>query len=251
MCLSFLIAHLDANNTAQKNLIHACIAAGVRRFAPSEWALASNSSVPPYANKDSVAAYLADLKQKDELGGLEYCLFQPSVFTDYFAHPYPLSPGLITWPFFLDFENRRAIVLDGGDQPIVLTTVSDVSEILALALDDPKPWPCVGGMRGCRTSINELLAIGKKVRGGDWSVEYVSSKDILADDLKTSWVPQLSHPVIPADQREAFSTQFVLDFFRAMLKGSWDVSDEFNQRHPEFKFVGVEEYLTKAWKGRA
>ena len=37
--LSFLIAHLDVGNVTQKNLIHACIEAGVKRFAPSEWAV--------------------------------------------------------------------------------------------------------------------------------------------------------------------------------------------------------------------
>lgn len=35
--LSFIVAHLDAGGVAQKNLIDACVAAGVRRFAPSEW----------------------------------------------------------------------------------------------------------------------------------------------------------------------------------------------------------------------
>lgn len=37
--LSFIVSHLDPEGTAQKNLIDASIAAGVRRFAPSEWAM--------------------------------------------------------------------------------------------------------------------------------------------------------------------------------------------------------------------
>jgi hypothetical protein len=37
--LSFIVAHLDPEGTAQKNLIDASVAAGVTRFAPSEWAL--------------------------------------------------------------------------------------------------------------------------------------------------------------------------------------------------------------------
>ncbi|KAF2833808.1 NAD(P)-binding protein [Ophiobolus disseminans] len=248
--LSFVIAHLDTQNTTQKNLIHACIAAGVRRFAPSEWALASKSGVPAYENKDAIAAYLSELKSKGELGELEYCLFQPSVFIDYFAHPYPLSPGLFTWPFFLDFENRRAMVLDEGTQPTVLTAVADVSEVLALALDNEGKWPEVGSIQGARTCINELLAIGKKVRPGEWSVEYVKSEDVERGELKTSWAPVFDHPVIPVEQRESFSTQFVLTFFQAMKSGAWDVGDEFNKRFPEYKFVGAEEYLSKAWEGK-
>ena len=37
--LSFVVVHLDPDGTAQKNLIDASIAAGVRRFAPSEWGM--------------------------------------------------------------------------------------------------------------------------------------------------------------------------------------------------------------------
>lgn len=250
VCLSFLVVHLDTDCVVQKNLIHASIAAGVKRFAPSEWGVKNGSGVPPYANKDEIARYLAELREKGELGDMEYCLFQPSIFLDYFAHPYPLSPELITWPFFVDFENRRAMVLDNGNQPIVLTAISDDSGILARALEDPEPWPAVGGIQGCRTTINELIAVGKKVRGGEWSIEQVHSEDIKKGELKTSWVPQLSHPVIPIADRAQFSKDFAIMFFQAILNGSWDVSDEFNRRYPDYKFQGLEEYLSKAWEGK-
>jgi hypothetical protein len=36
--LSFIVVHSDLNNEAQLNLIDAAVAAGVKRFAPSEWA---------------------------------------------------------------------------------------------------------------------------------------------------------------------------------------------------------------------
>jgi hypothetical protein len=36
--LSFIVAFEDAEGTIQKNLIDASVAAGVKRFAPSEWA---------------------------------------------------------------------------------------------------------------------------------------------------------------------------------------------------------------------
>jgi len=42
--LSFILPFADKDNVAQKNLIDACIKAGVRRFAPSEWALYVQSS---------------------------------------------------------------------------------------------------------------------------------------------------------------------------------------------------------------
>lgn len=248
VCLSFLIVHLDIDNVVQRNLIHACKAAGVRRFAPAEWGIRNNSGVPPYENKDFIANYLAELNRNDKV--LEYSLFQPSIFLDYFAHPHPLSPGLITWPFFIDFENRKAIVLDKGDQPIVLTAIADDSEILARALDDERPWPARGGIQGCKTSINELLALGKAIRGGEWSVEHVSGADIRKGVLNTNWVPQMSHPVIPSEDRAQWSKDFVIMFFMGILNGAWDVSGEWNERFPEYEFTGAEEYLRKAWEGK-
>jgi hypothetical protein len=37
--LSFVVVHLDTDNVSQKTLIDASIEAGVKRIAPSEWAL--------------------------------------------------------------------------------------------------------------------------------------------------------------------------------------------------------------------
>lgn len=250
VCLSFLVVHLDTDCLVQKNLIHACIAAGVKRFAPSEWGIKNGSDVPPYENKDTIAKYLEELKHNGQLGGMQYCLFQPGIFMDYFAHPCPLSPGLITWPFFVDFERRRAMVLDAGDQPLVVTAVADISGMLDRALGDGRAWPAVGGMQGARTSINELLALGRRLRGGEWSVEHVRGEDVEKGVLTASWVPIMSHPVIPQDDREAFSREFVIMFFKAILRGAWDVSNEWNERFPDYKFTGLGVYLERAWEDK-
>ena len=37
--LSFITAHMDPGSVAQKGLIDAAVRAGVKRFAPSEWAM--------------------------------------------------------------------------------------------------------------------------------------------------------------------------------------------------------------------
>lgn len=251
VCLSFIIPHFDTDNIGQKNLIHACIEVGVRRFAPSEWGMKSDSGIDSYASKDTVAEYLRTLDEQGKLGGLEYCLFQPSIFADYFAHPYPMATDLITWPFFIDMDNRRAIVLEeAGHIPIVLTSVHDDAQILNKALSDPRPWPKLGGIRGCRTTLAELLEVGKKIRGGNWTVENVKAEDILRNELKTSWVPSMTHPAIPEGVREQYSSKFICDFLGSAMRGKWDVSDEWNQRFPDYKFTSAEEYLTKVWEGR-
>ncbi|CAI6338336.1 unnamed protein product [Periconia digitata] len=251
VCLSFLLVSLDTNSTAQKNLIHACISAKVRRFSPSEWGVKNGSGMPPYANKELIASYLATLPETSgPAPTLEYCLFQPSIFMDYFGHPYPLSPGLPTWSFFIDLAARRAVILDHGDHPIVLTAVNDVSQILCLALSSTEPWPRVGGMRGALTTQNAILALGKKLRGGEWTVEYVRGEDIEKGVLTSEWVPRMTHHAIPEEKRDGFSRDFMVMMMQGVLRGSWEVGTEWNERFKEYEFMGLEEYLGKAFEGK-
>jgi hypothetical protein len=245
--LSFITVHLDIDCTAQKNLIHACIDAGVRRFAPSEWGIKNNSGFPIYANKDVIARYLAEINAEKQV--LEYCLFQPSMFMDYFAHPYAPSAQLITWPFFVDPQDRRAMVLDDGDQPFVLTTTADDAAIMTLAIEDPRPWPAIGGICGAVTCINEILALAQKIRGGKWTIERINSEDIKRGELKSSWVPITNHHVIPFEIRERFSRDLVITSFRGILNGTWNVSREWNERFPEYKFESLEIFMRRAWEG--
>lgn len=142
------------------------------------------------------------------------------------------------------------MILDSGSQPLVLTAISDISSIVALAIADPRPWPPVGGIVGTRTSLNELVALGKKLRGGEWKEETLSGEDIAKGIFKGSWVPTMSHPVIPVESREAFSKDFVIMFLEGIRRGAWDVSDEFNQRFPDFQFQSAEGYLSRAWEGK-
>ena len=43
--LSFIVVHSDVGNVSQRNLIDAAVQAGVKRFAPSEWA---SYAAPPH-----------------------------------------------------------------------------------------------------------------------------------------------------------------------------------------------------------
>jgi hypothetical protein len=66
----------------------------------------------------------------------------------------------------IDFNKRRALTLDGGgDDRITLTTVQDLANVVARAVECEGEWPVVGGIKGTEISIRELLAPGEKVRG--------------------------------------------------------------------------------------
>lgn len=96
---------------------------------------------------------------------MEYCIFQTGLFMDYFAHPYSQAKYLHTFPPLFDLENCRVIVTDDGSQPMVLTTINDVTKVIARAIDYTEPWPVVGGMVGTKTTTAELIRIGEKIRG--------------------------------------------------------------------------------------
>jgi len=69
----------------------------------------------------------------------------------------------------IDFQNRRAIVVEGHDAIMTYTTVKDVATIVARAVDLDVEWPVAGGISGNRVPISELLKIGEKVRGMSYS----------------------------------------------------------------------------------
>lgn len=67
---------------------------------------------------------------------------------------------------FFDFENRRAISIDDGDNDrMSFITVEDFTKVIVQAVEFDGEWPIIGGIRGTDISIGNLIALGEKVRG--------------------------------------------------------------------------------------
>ncbi|KAE8394149.1 hypothetical protein BDV23DRAFT_147960 [Aspergillus alliaceus] len=248
--LSFVSTVDDPASTAQKSLIDAAVEAGVKRFAPSEWATSSMEHLGWYAYKAEIRRYLQDLNKDKKV--LEYTLFQPGLFVNYFTHPHQSSRHVHSMEMTIDFANRRAILLDGGDDDyLTLTTVQDVANVVARAVDFEGEWPVVGGIRGTDVTIRQLVALGEKVRGGaPFKIERVKAQDLENGAWKTSWVPKLDHPSIPPEQVDVFSRVIVVGFLRAIAAKAYNISDEWNRLLPDYKFTQAEEFLTEAWHGK-
>ena len=93
-------------------------------------------------------------------------MFQPGLFLDYLASPYKTAKYINPLDTFIDFQNRRAIVVEGHEDAIMtMTTVQDIAGIVAQAVDYEGEWPKVGGIRGNRVTVSQILEIGEKVRG--------------------------------------------------------------------------------------
>ena len=96
---------------------------------------------------------------------IEYTLFQPGLFLNYFTHPHKSAEHVHSFETQFDFEKRRAIVPDRDDTIITLTTVQDLAKVVAKAVEYDSSWPVVGGVKGCDISIAELIHLGEEIRG--------------------------------------------------------------------------------------
>ncbi|KAJ0412961.1 NAD(P)-binding protein [Aspergillus carlsbadensis] len=246
--LSFVTEQEGAESPIQKRLIAAAVQAGVKRFAPSEWATATTQNLPWYAYKAEIRRYLAELNKDEKV--LEYTLFQPGLFSNYFTRPYKSSTHIHEIEGPIDFENRRAILVEDGDEGVITTTtVQDVAAVAARAIDYEGEWPVVSGIRGTSLPVRELVALGEKLRG-PFKIERVKASDFEAGTWETSWIPRVDHPSIPPEQVDVFSKLGVAGISLGISAGAFAVSDEWNRLLPDFEFTQLEPFLRGVWEGK-
>ncbi|KAL5041791.1 hypothetical protein BDW71DRAFT_217434 [Aspergillus fruticulosus] len=236
--LSFIVLTAAQAGLAQKNLIDACIKAGVKRFAPSEWATV----------KDEVHEYLKEVNRDKKV--LEHCLFQPGMFMNYLSFPYPSTKHLQIFGLQYGLQNRSAIVPADRDFPMTLTKVQDLAKVVAEAIDYEGQWPEKGGISGSRITNSELIELAESIKG-PFEIETVQAEAIEAGELNTSWVPLIELPSMPpgTDVR-AFSEAGISSVLTGALSGTWAVSDEWNKLLPDLKMTTVQEFLRDIWGGK-
>lgn len=169
---------------------------------------------------------------------------------DYLAFPYKTAKYLTPLNTMIDFQNRRAIVVDGhADNTIMtLTTVQDLAAVVARAVDHNGEWPVIGGISGNRVTVSQILNIGQKIRGHPFVVDTVKLGDLENGNLKTSWSLETRHPSFTGEQVEKALKTVLIGTLVSSVNGGWDVSDEFNQLLPDYKFTQIEVFLAKVWE---
>jgi hypothetical protein len=66
----------------------------------------------------------------------------------------------------IDFQKRRVLTLEGGNNDrVTLTTIQDLANVVARAVEYEGEWPVDGGIKGDELSIGQLIALGEKIRG--------------------------------------------------------------------------------------
>jgi hypothetical protein len=190
--------------------------------------------------------HFAQLPSIKPMQVLQYCLFQPGSFAHCFAHLRRTSPHFHSMQLLVEFDNRRAITLSGSeDAPINILSVSDMALVVAAALDYPKPWPRVGGIRGTQTTMREILALGEKL-WGPFEVTRLNAKDVQAGEYNTPWYPLINHPGVPVEMWEIVSKGVLREYLLSWANGEWSVSDEWNTML-DLQLTSVDKFLTDFW----
>ncbi|KAK6211175.1 NmrA-like family protein [Colletotrichum tabaci] len=248
--LSFVTGPTDPTKTeqksAQKVLIDASIKAGVKRFAPSEWAAAKFDHMFWYDFKGETRTYLAEVNREKKV--IEYCLFQPGLFTNYLTYPFKSSKHVHLFETPINYHRRRALITEGREDAIfTLTTAQDFAKVVALAVEYEGEWPVVGGIKGATMTVGQIIALGEKLRGETFEVTRLKDEDLKAGVVEAPWLPWVDHPSIPKETIDAFSAAMLSGFLLGISAGNFEISDEWNRLLPDFRFTQPEDFLTTAW----
>lgn len=87
--------------------------------------------------------------------------------------------------------------------------------------------------------------------GPPFDIQKVTAHAFETGEWKTSWVPKINHPSIPPEQVEVLSRSFTAGILLAIHDKAYQISDEWNRLLPDYKFTDTEDFLTKAWRGKA
>ncbi|CAI6099273.1 unnamed protein product [Clonostachys chloroleuca] len=261
--LSFIQLLSDPGQKSQRNLIDASIAAGVKRFSPSEYGSKGTVDMSWWEGKEKIREYLEEVNA----GG------QPGLFLNYLAYPHKTSKHVDPLQSVFDFENKRAILVEDHEDAIMtLTTVADLAAVIARAAEYEGKWPKRGGICGNRMTFSEVIELGGRIRGkkligpqsqsaqsriadddylGEpFSIDKVSIKDLEAGDLKTSWNLEAVHKAVSDEQASSLLKAVSIGILLSSTKGAWDISNEWNELLPDFKFTQADDFLGAVWEGK-
>lgn len=238
--LSVIGGSPEAIRDAQLALLPACKEAGVKRFAPSEYAGTTNEGIDLYAGKKEVW-------QATQKSGLEYTSFSCGLFMSVLATgtPKPLTEigqregrktgeeealaGLRPWNYVVNMKAGTADYPGDGTAPMCWTDMRDIALFIFCALDLEK-WPETLAMRGDVKSFKEIVEIGEKVQRRKWLT-------------RNNSIAELEGKV--DDPGKRFYNQTRLAFARGMGM----VGEELNQEFPDVRPVTCEEFIEKWWSG--
>ncbi|GIZ37041.1 hypothetical protein CKM354_000050400 [Cercospora kikuchii] len=232
----------EALYSAQVALIKAAVEAGVKRFAPSEYAGRGYEGIDLYEPKARVWEVV-------QQSGLEYTRFECGLFMSVLATGTPKDmtevgiregctsgeeealAGLRPWNFVINVRAGTADFAGDGSAGIVLTDMRDVARFVWEALSTERKWEPVMGMRGDVTSFKEIVKKLERMSGRKFLVRE-NAIEVLERETRN-------------DPSKAFYNQARV----AMARGWALAGNELNRAYPQVKPVSVNEFIERWWAG--
>ena len=216
----------DTFRTSQLALIEAAKEAGVKRFAPSEYAHTSYEGIDLYKPKKAVW----EAVQKS---GMEYTKFACGLFMNFLATGTPKGEtealaGMRAWNFVINMKAGTADLPGDGSSLMTVTEINDICRFIVESVDLDH-WDEVSGMAGETLSWNEIIAAIEKVTGRKMLVKHNSKEKMEQSAL---------------DPSRRFYEQCRLSF----LSGAGVVPGTLNEKLPDVQPISVEGYLERWWK---
>ncbi|KAI5851770.1 hypothetical protein BZA05DRAFT_353332 [Tricharina praecox] len=216
-----------SNLAVTQSLLAACKAAGVKRYAPSEFATAglANKSIALYAQKDDVWKLVRE-------SGLEYTAFRLGVFMNYLSAGAPGAEqqALKLFPVVVDVKARTATIPGTGEDRVSFTAIEDVGRFVEAACQLEK-WGVESTMFGETWSYKEVVKLAEEVTGETFDVKYLSREEISGRI---------------EEKKDDVMGKFYEEVLVAIVDGLGEVKGELNEL-TDVKPIGVKAFLEKWW----
>jgi len=168
---------------AQKLLIDASVAVGVKRFFPSEFGSDPSESelrnLPFYSNKLACQEYVKEAAKTNP--GFSYTLLHNGPFLDW-----SIKVG-----FFLDLKHHTATIWDGGDVPISTTNLDTVGKAVVKSIqhfESTKNKDVY--VQDIAITQNQLLDMAKRLDAQEWTITASDTADAKRKALATLQSPK-------------------------------------------------------------
>lgn len=217
----------DPNTDPQVKVIDAAVEAGVKRYAPSEFAHGSYEGIDLYRRKVKPWEHVKS-------SGLEYTRYSCGIFTNLLATGTPKMDetealaGVRPWNFIINMKQGTADLPGDGTQQISWTEIGDICRFVIASLDLEK-WPVESTMYGDTASWADVIAKVERIRGGE---------KILVKHNSIAQMEELAE-----DPVKRFYNQARI----VIAKGGFENDGALNKLCPEVKPASIDDCLRKWW----
>lgn len=219
----------DVLHDVQGGLLDAAVAAGVRRFIPSDFSLDFTKTAPGgNRNSDVRREFHARLDAAAAAGSsssIECTSIMCGGFMDMMGGPN--GPINDSW--------HRVIHLGSADQLVDITTVHDIAAFTAAVAVDPRPTPRKLCVAGDVISAKGMAEVATRVRGATYSTLSIASVGFMR------WV--ISFLRLFGGENNIFPVWQMLQYMADSFSGEAKIDSLDNDRYPDIKYTTLEEFL--------